>query len=411
MSNLGFGSQGLSQSSDSNSFYAGKILGTPIRVNYWLVGLFVYQILQALGSNQPGLYALLSAVGFQAILQLTVLCHEFGHGSMARYLGGSISYILLWPFGGICFSSYPRQGSVKENLLKDLEVVAAGPFTHLFQAPFWCLLLSGASALLLPEQLAAFMPNVWAFLNPLGHASVPINFALMSSASILVLELCAMGIRINVMLFLFNLLFPMYPMDAAKILVCVLQLGCCCPVRRTARILIWVSGIAAVLFILNGLLGGQGGIFAGVGILMGGMCLVEVYKIHTLMEQRQLHTHPLFENARSWGRQERDQYGIVNRMNVAFRDDDDDIENAHRPTAPASFQGGRGQTGTAAAPTAPPAVPVAESQPQQAPTAPRDNAAFLDRLEAHRQQKSKTVRQLEEERLQREREQRGDDTS
>ncbi|KAF4733441.1 hypothetical protein FOZ62_010542, partial [Perkinsus olseni] len=170
-------------------------------------------------------------------------------------------------------------------------------------------------------------------------------------------------------------------------------------------------GIAAVLFILNGLLGGQGGIFAGVGILMGGMCLVEVYKIHTLMEQRQLHTHPLFENARSWGRQERDQYGIVNRMNVAFRDDDDDIENAHRPTAPASFQGGRGQTGTAAAPTAPPAVPVAESQPQQAPTAPRDNAAFLDRLEAHRQQKSKTVRQLEEERLQREREQREDDTS
>ncbi|EER17191.1 hypothetical protein Pmar_PMAR003168, partial [Perkinsus marinus ATCC 50983] len=40
---------------------------------------------------------------------------------MARYLGGSISYILLWPFGGICFSSYPRQGTVKENLLKDLE--------------------------------------------------------------------------------------------------------------------------------------------------------------------------------------------------------------------------------------------------------------------------------------------------
>lgn len=47
--------------------------------------------------------------------------------------------------------------------------------------------------------------------------------------------------------------------------------------------------------------------FAGVGIVMGGMCLVEVYKIYTLMEQRQLHTHPLFENARSWGRQERDR--------------------------------------------------------------------------------------------------------
>lgn len=118
------------------------------------MALFAYQVLQALGSGQPSMYAILMAVGkegiltlinrrivigFQAILQVTVLCHEFGHGTMARYLGGSISYILLWPFGGelltpnvflhgngiasgICFSSYPRQGTVKENLLKDLEV-------------------------------------------------------------------------------------------------------------------------------------------------------------------------------------------------------------------------------------------------------------------------------------------------
>ncbi|EER13803.1 hypothetical protein Pmar_PMAR000963 [Perkinsus marinus ATCC 50983] len=142
---------------------------------------------------------------------------------------------------------------------------------------------------------------------------------------------------------------------------------------------------------------------------MGGMCLVEVYKIYTLMEQRQLHTHPLFENARSWGRQERDQFGVVNRMNVAFRDDDDDIESVRRPTGSTRFQGGQGQTGPSALPTAPPVVPVTENQPQPAPTAPRDNAAFLDRLDANRQQQTKTVRQLEDERLQRER--RNDDPS
>lgn len=65
-------------------------------------------------------------------------------------------------------------------------------------------------------------------------------------------------------------------------------------------------------------------------------------------------------------------------MNVAFRDDDDDIESmpsyftlinrvhvgVRRPTGSTRFQGGQGQTGPSALPTAPPVVPVTENQPQ-----------------------------------------------
>jgi len=60
----------------------------------------------------------------------TVLCHEFGHGSMARWIGGEIDHILLWPFGGICFSSRPPGVTDPRKLLEnELKVVAAGPST------------------------------------------------------------------------------------------------------------------------------------------------------------------------------------------------------------------------------------------------------------------------------------------
>ena len=55
---------------------------------------------------------------------------------MARKLGGEISHILLWPFGGICFSSRDRRIEDPRTLIKnDLLIVGAGPTTHFFQVP------------------------------------------------------------------------------------------------------------------------------------------------------------------------------------------------------------------------------------------------------------------------------------
>ncbi|CAE7582176.1 unnamed protein product, partial [Symbiodinium natans] len=55
---------------------------------------------------------------------------------------------------------------------------------------------------------------------------------------------------------------------------------------------------------------------------MGVMSLFEARNIYKLRKARQLHTHPLFEVAKSWRRTERDAFGTVHRINNSDFDDD-----------------------------------------------------------------------------------------
>merc|ERR1712070_1225823 len=75
-----------------------------------------------------------------------------------------------------------------------------------------------------------------------------------------------------------------------------------------------ITGLAA---------GGQGGgsLMSGVMGWMGVMSLFEAKKIWDLKEKQQLHLHPLFETARSWRTEERDSFGVVNRINTSEFDD------------------------------------------------------------------------------------------
>ncbi|CAK0867366.1 unnamed protein product [Prorocentrum cordatum] len=136
----------MAQSQDF-SWNAGTICGAPIKVSYYvfmMYGFQIYQIVRGQGSASGSvlLFSILVATGVQAILLITVLCHEFGHGNMARYLGGQIDHILLWVFGGICFHTRPPSNRDNAKILRnDFLVVAAGPSTHFLQAPLWgCLM-------------------------------------------------------------------------------------------------------------------------------------------------------------------------------------------------------------------------------------------------------------------------------
>merc|ERR1719226_412094 len=55
------------------------------------------------------------------------------------------------------------------------------------------------------------------------------------------------------------------------------------------------------------------------------MSLVEARRIWQLRKARQLHTHPLFEVARSWQRSERDEFGRVRRINNSDFDDEEPL--------------------------------------------------------------------------------------
>merc|ERR1719188_272233 len=89
------------------------------------------------------------------------------------------------------------------------------------------------------------------------------------------------AIQLNVMLFMFNVFFPMYPMDGAKLIVCGLQLFCGASARCAAKVLVYTSTPLAIIFVGHSLMGlGGGGLQPGITMYMGFMCLTESYKIY-----------------------------------------------------------------------------------------------------------------------------------
>lgn len=337
----GFGEQGLAQSRDC-AFHVCTICRTSIRMSYFVPLFFGYQLAQILRiadqvSFEIVLWQLLQASGNQVILLLTVLCHEFGHGNMARYLGGEIDHILLWVFGGICFSTRARRDDNRKLLRDDLLVVAAGPGTHFLQAPLWGLVLwvlfvvftnvhgGGTGYTSAWEAFLAACNPLRSFDNILVWYSVgkwpALGWALVGSA-----------VQLNVALFLFNVFFPMYPADGAKLLVTSLMFCCGLSARKAANVLLFVSVPCALLLIVWSLYNvvtsftsGQNAtasLLSGVMGWMGAMSLMEANKIWQLKKARRLHTHPLFATARSWRREERDAFGVVHRINNSDFDDD-----------------------------------------------------------------------------------------
>ncbi|CAE7613761.1 unnamed protein product, partial [Symbiodinium pilosum] len=93
-----------------------------------------------------------------------------------------------------------------------------------------------------------------------------------------------------------------------------------------AMVLICTSVPCALLMIGYTIYGltqaGVQGIMGGLMGWMGVMSLMEARNIYKLRKARQLHTHPLFEVAKSWRRTERDAFGVVHRINQSDFDDE-----------------------------------------------------------------------------------------
>lgn len=415
----GFGQQGQAQS-QQYAFQACIICGAPIRVSFFLLAFFGFQLWssQRMGFNP---WSLLFLCGQEAILILTVLCHEFGHGNAARYVGGEIDHILLWPFGGICFSSRPEGATDRRTVLKnDLGVVAAGPATHFLMTPAWALLLLGMGAAL----QAQCNPNncfgcegidcVWAFLKPLGETPGfmrgPEGGPLVGDLAATVWELLGVGIRLNVTLFLFNVFFPMYPADGAKLMTVGLMHCFGTSEVFAATALIWSSTCSAGLLILYAMYSykqaittgnGMGTMMPGLMGMMGVMSLVEAYRIYGLREEQRLYTHPLFRTARSWN-DRRDGFDRINTWDM-----DDPVERQGAEPlccmCPCWLRGDGSSSAEETELPRRPAPPRAQAAPLGG--APAEGAqrarreGLLERVEGQQAQRAKTVKQLEEERL------------
>eukprot|EP00929_Paragymnodinium_shiwhaense_P087453 TRINITY_DN47629_c0_g1_i1.p1 TRINITY_DN47629_c0_g1~~TRINITY_DN47629_c0_g1_i1.p1 ORF type:complete len:403 (+),score=66.81 TRINITY_DN47629_c0_g1_i1:162-1370(+) len=234
---------------DCNKIPCGSICGVPIKWSIYLLLFCMYsaESLARQHVKSPIWVFLVLAIGGMVLLFATILVHEFGHGLTAKHYGGEIHYILLWPLGGLCVASLPQQHmNFSEKLWSDWWVTFNGPATHFLQLPFWAVLVW---SLYHAYDMRYSLGDFWADVNPMVHQKSlgrhPEALAL-GWGPVVAMQLCVSAMELNVLLFLFNVLFPMYPLDASKLLVTGLQL-CGVRTRRAAWTFIWISGFCAAL--------------------------------------------------------------------------------------------------------------------------------------------------------------------
>ena len=177
----------MQNASTLGSVNLGRYNGLPIRlhISYLLVGVFVFFFRIQAGGDPLG------NTGFILLIWLAcVLVHEMGHCLTVKQIGGTNEMLVLTPFGGLSFQSFPQQAG------KDLWVALSGPLLS-----FLGFAVAAGGLYILDDDPMA------------GPLSVDKSFF---SASALVVGL-RLAVWINLGLTVFNLL-PTIPFDGGWIL-------------------------------------------------------------------------------------------------------------------------------------------------------------------------------------------------
>jgi len=131
-----------------------------------------------------------------AIVFGLVLLHEYGHCFACRWVEGEADEIMLWPLGGLAYCRPPHHWKA------ELITVLGGPGVN--------------AVLLVPLGVASVLVNggwEYALFNPFSPNWPPGG---VFENTVFMLH------YINLVLLLFNLLVPMYPMDSGRIVQCLL---------------------------------------------------------------------------------------------------------------------------------------------------------------------------------------------
>ena len=113
----------MQQMSTVGSVPLGRYNGLPLRlhISFLLVGIFVFFFRLQAGGDPVGNTGLILLIWLAA-----VSLHEAGHCFMVHRIGGNNEMLVLTPFGGLSFHSFPQQVG------KDLWVALSGPLVSFF---------------------------------------------------------------------------------------------------------------------------------------------------------------------------------------------------------------------------------------------------------------------------------------
>jgi len=259
-------------------FKVFEACGIPVYVHICLVLYFAYSLSvaeEAVKAKAPqqglpdykkaGFIAMECSLGF-LVLFLTVLIHELGHCLGAKAVGGRVHRILLWPLGGLAFCGHG--GGPKGDLI----VALAGPLTHGPQWLAWRALLAVSAA----------------------------RAAALGSAGQVLMTLCTSAMSMQVMLFVFNLMVPAYPLDCSKVVIslcCIAGLSC-----EKAAMLMCLLSVSCILTLLLSMAGIVSIPLVGMGyhpmnLVLVGWMAYQTYQLYNQVVVGNLRTHPLFKEA------------------------------------------------------------------------------------------------------------------
>jgi Zn-dependent protease len=234
------------------------IRGIHVRMHITYILLVVGQLLSASARDAMPFRHIASML---VTLFVMVLLHEFGHCVACRAVGGSADEVLMWPLGGLAYCSPPQRWRAA------LVTTIGGPAVNVALLPLLggLLMVTGA-----PWGLLVF--------NPLKVSGVVVSEYFRSAWHAWLWSAYSM----NLMLLVFNLLVPMYPMDGAKIVQEILwgRIGR----RRSMQIATTVGLVtAAVLAILG--LAFWNWLLIGIALFGGSTCYSQRQQLAVMEEE------------------------------------------------------------------------------------------------------------------------------
>lgn len=195
-------------------------------------------------------------LGLLAILFVIVLLHEYGHCFACRRVRGEADQIILWPLGGLAFCNPPHHWKA------EFITVIGGPMVNVVLLP-----ILGGLVWITTGDLGSVVFNPF---SP-GIAGALAASALSPLPSWVLVGLW-MAHYINFILLAFNMLVPMYPMDAGRIVQTLLwrKVG----YHRSMVISVTVGLVAAVGLGVIGIVADQT-MLLGIAIFGGITCYME----------------------------------------------------------------------------------------------------------------------------------------
>lgn len=171
-----------------------RLWGITVKLHIIFIIFVGIRLISSFGHDSSGF--IITAIMIASVFGL-VLLHEYGHCFACRWVKGEADEIMLWPLGGLAFCRPPHHWK------PELITVLGGP---------------AVNAVLIPVFGAAvyFATGEWRYVlfNPFAP-----NWPIGGGYGVLTIFLLH---YVNMVLLLFNVLVPMYPMDSGRIVQCLM---------------------------------------------------------------------------------------------------------------------------------------------------------------------------------------------